>query len=134
VHKPAANRIAAHWSDTLKRPESSKEPTNVVEIVDSYTPGTDELPPFEFHVYPSPTDGRTVFGYLAPYGVLDSEVQRESWVSTRWGVPVHEAYEHVIDLAERFGVKVWVRDPLGLFPRSERRSSSESVICLPASL
>jgi hypothetical protein len=105
----------------------------VVEIVDSYTAGTDELPPFEFHVYPSPTDRKTVFGYLAPYGVLDSEARGATWLSTRWGVPVQEAYEHVLDLAERFGVNVWVKDPLGLFPASERRAWSESVICIPAS-
>jgi hypothetical protein len=104
----------------------------MVEIVDSYTPDADEFPPFEFHVYPSPTDRKAVFGYLAPYGVLDSEAQRESLISARWGVPVQEAYQDVIDLAERFGVKVWVKDPLGLFPTSERRASAESVICLPA--
>jgi hypothetical protein len=50
----------------------------------------------------------------------------ESWVSTRWSVPFEEAFQHVMDLANRFGVKVWRKDPLGLFPKSVRRASSDT--------
>jgi hypothetical protein len=68
-----------------------------------------------FKVYVSPKDGETVLGYVEPYGVIHGNTC--TWLQTPFGVPVADAYEVAVDLAERAGVAVLlVDDPKGLFP------------------
>lgn len=87
----------------------------MVQILRSFNPGTDSPRPMRFKVYMSPKDGRSVLGYVEPYGILHHNSC--TWLQTRFDVPVAEAYEHALELARRAGVPMlWIDDPEGLFP------------------
>jgi hypothetical protein len=86
----------------------------MVKIVRSFTPAPDAPEPMRFKVYLSPKDGRTVLGYVEPYGVIHGN--QCTWLQTPFGVPVAQAYAQAVDLAERSGVPVLlIDDPKSLF-------------------
>lgn len=87
----------------------------MVQIVRSMPPGPASPEPMRFKVYLSPKDGKSVLGYVEPYGVIHGNTC--TWLKTPFGVPVAQAYEAAVDLAARSGVPVLViDDPNGLFP------------------
>lgn len=86
----------------------------MVQIVRLYSPGPDAPESMRFKVYLSPKDGKSVLGYVEPYGVIHGT--QCTWLQTPFGIPVAEAYARAVDLAERAGVPVLViDDPNSLF-------------------
>jgi hypothetical protein len=90
----------------------------MVQIVRSMAPGPVSPEPMRFKVYLSPKDGKSVLGYVEPYGVIHGN--QCTWLQTPFGVPVAQAYEVAVDLAARAGVTVLlIDDPKGLLPAAQ---------------
>jgi hypothetical protein len=88
----------------------------MVRVVERREVASGEEMIFEFKVYRSPKDGRTVLGYMRPRGIIVNK-NTVQWIGTSFGVPVSDAFRETLSLLENVDAAIlWVNDPNGCFP------------------
>ena len=95
----------------------------MVRVVETIEPPLEADQVYKFKVYRSPADGKSVFGYIEPHGVVNAGGQTVTWTTMKFGIPVAEAFAQAVALAHEHGIPaIMVIDPDELFPVSERRA------------
>ena len=92
----------------------------MVKVIES-TDEPADTPHIEFNIYRSPNDRKIVMGYVSGGGFIHTGGAQVTWFTTPFGVPVKEAYANALNIAEHYGLAVWLRDKEELFPQDARQ-------------